>query len=164
MLKQMAALGLGLITAAAAVPAAAHDGRDPARTGSSSYRPPAPTYAPRAQLPPSTDAGYALGLRHADYNSDGGITLREAHAYGRAQFRHEDLDRNGVLTRRELRGSRDEFARGPRGDGVVTFAEYDSNVQRGFYHLDRNRDGRLSRRELGTGGPQPATAGWRRSL
>src|SRR6185436_10937799 len=111
----------------------------------------------RAQAPyPATDAPYAVVLARADYDYDGGITLAEAHAYGRAQFSREDFDRNGVLTRHELRRANDEFARGAYSrDGVVTFAEYDANVQRQFYRLDANRDGFLSRYELGTSAPPP---------
>jgi EF hand len=168
MFNQLAALGLGLTTAVTALPAAAHEGCDPAGAGTAypSYGPAVPTYlpAPRVQMPypPVAQAGYRVVLARADYNYDGGITLAEAHAYGQAQFSREDFDRNGVLTRHELRRADDEFARGARSrDGVVTFAEYDANVQRQFYRLDLNRDGFLSRYELGTTGPaRGSTVGW----
>ena len=115
------------------------------------------------QAPPLyRDAGYAVVLSRADYDYDGGISLAEAHAYGRAQFASDDLDRNGVLTRHELRRTNDELAQGARDhDGVLTFAEYDANVQRQFYRLDDNRDGYLSGYELGTQAPpRTASVGW----
>ena len=177
MFNPIAALGVGLITALAAVPAAAHDGRGPAYPSSypgsypssypgsypssypGSYPPPAPTYAPPPYAPatPVVLGDAQLELRQADYDFDGGVTLREAHSFGWAQFSHEDTNRDGVLTRWELRGLNDTFARGARADGVVTFAEYDGNLQRQFYRLDYNRDGFLSRRELGIATPPPST-------
>jgi len=100
-------------------------------------------------------------LRQADYNYDGGITLAEAYAYGEARFRGADLDRNGVLTRHELRGGEDEFTqRARRRDGVVTFAEYEASVQHEFYGLDSNRDAFLSSYELGTRAPPSAGVSW----
>src|SRR5690349_18382526 len=101
MFAKMASLGLGLITAMAAFPAAAHEsyGRAPnpgygSRAPAPSYDPgygprvPAPTYAPVPVRPerPMNDAEAAAVLRGADYNRDGAITLGEANAYGRAQF------------------------------------------------------------------------------
>ena len=132
MFNPIAALGVGLITALAAVPAAAHDGRGPAHPSSypgsypssypGSYPPPAPTYAPPPYAPatPVVLGDAQLELRQADYDFDGGVTLREAHSFGWAQFSHEDTNRDGVLTRWELRGLNDTFARGARADGVVT--------------------------------------------
>jgi hypothetical protein len=171
MFNSLAALGLGLITAVTASSATAH-ACDPVQPSSSypgsatpSYGPAQPTYLPappRAPVPPPyRDAGYARVLSRADYDYDGGITLAEAHAYGRAQFASDDLDRNGVLTRHELRRTNDELAYGARDrDGVLTFAEYDANVQRQFYQLDVNRDGFLSRYELGAEAPRTASVGW----
>jgi len=173
MFNPLAALGLGIITAATATTASAA-ACDPARptSGYPSYGPAAPTYypaPPQVQAPdPYRNAGYAVVLSRADYDYDGGITLAEAHAYGRAQFAADDLDRNGVLTRHELRRTADVLAQSAndRG-GVVTFAEYDDNVQRQFYNLDVNRDGYLSRYELGTQPPplplpppRTASVGW----
>jgi hypothetical protein len=150
MLKTLAALGIGLITSVA-LPAAAHD--DHARHGAHApgYHAPAPV---RAQ--PGT--GSRWGLRRADYNRDGGVSIREAHRYARARFTQADHDRNGVLTGRELRYDGD-FSRGPRArDGVVTLAEYDTSVRNRFHGLDRNRDGFLSRYELGnTTSPRAAS-------
>ena len=181
MFNSLAALGLGLITVATATTAAAQpcDQTQPS-SGYPSYGPAAPTYypappyasappyapaPPRVQAPyPYRDAGYAVVLSRADYDYDGGITLAEAHAYGRAQFASDDLDRNGVLTRHELRRSADVLAQSANERGaVVTFAEYDDNVQRQFYRLDVNRDGYLSRYELGTQAPpapRTASVGW----
>ena len=173
MFNPVAAIGLGLITAVTASTAAATQPCDPVQpsSGYPSYGPAAPTYypappyapPPRVQAPyPYRDVGYATVLARADYDYDGGITLAEAHAYGRAQFAADDLDRNGVLTRHELRRTPDVFAQsaGGRG-GVVTFAEYDDSVQRQFYRMDVNRDGYLSRYELGTQPPpRTASVGW----
>jgi Ca2+-binding EF-hand superfamily protein len=98
-------------------------------------------------------------LARADYNYDGGITLGEARAYGRAEFSRADRDRNGVLVRGELRRADDEFTEGRRGrDGAVTYAEYEANLTDRFYRLDQNRDGYLSRYELGSPGAAPAPA------
>ena len=172
MFTHLAVLGVGVITALSATNAAAHGGWGPVQEGSypryPSYGAPAPTYAPappRVYTPypsytPRAAGSYAVVLSRADYNYDGGITLGEAHAYGRAEFARADMDQNGVLTRRELRVLDYEVARGARQGGVVTFAEYDANVQRQFYHLDRNRDGFLNSYELGTTGPRPATVSW----
>jgi hypothetical protein len=185
MFTNLAALGVGLITAVAAVPAAAHEGCPPGQQHSSypSYGvPPAPTYAPApayAPAPPRVQTSYPRGndlraaavFSRADYNYDGGVTLGEARAYGRAEFGRADRDRNGVLIRGELRRAGDEFAGGVRSrDGVVTYAEYEANLTDRFYRLDQNRDGFLSRYELGTSAPAPAprpgawSVGWHWSL
>lgn len=142
MLKTLAALGIGLITTVA-LPAAAHD--DHARHGAHppDYRAPGPVRVqPRA-------TGSRWVLRRADYNRDGGVSMREAHRFARVRFTQADHDRNGVLTGHELRYDED-FGRGPRGrDGVVTLAEYDNSIRFRFQGLDRNRDGFLNRYELG---------------
>jgi hypothetical protein len=139
MLKTLAALGIGLITSVA-LPAAAHD--DHSRHGAH-----APDYRGPARAQPS-GTGSRWVLRRADFNRDGGVSMREAHRYARVRFTQADRDRNGVLTGRELRSDGD-FNRGPRGrDGVVTLAEYDSSIRFRFQGLDRNRDGFLSRYEL----------------
>lgn len=158
MFAKMASLGLGLVTAMAAFPAAAHESYGRAPNPGYGPRAPAPMYAPAPVRPerPMNEREAAAVLRGADYNRDGGITLGEANAYGRTQFRRDDFDGNGVLTVREVRGCNDELARGVPGNGVVTFAEYDANLQREFYRLDRNRDGFLSGYDLGTSAPRPA--------
>jgi hypothetical protein len=110
---------------------------------------------------------YQQVLSRADYNYDGGITMAEAHAFGRAEFASADVDRNGVLTRRELRGPGHELARGASRGGVVTFAEFDANVHQRFYELDANRDGFLSSYELGRPAPPHnggVTWSWRWTL
>lgn len=187
MFTKLAALGVGLVTAAAAVPAAAHEGCPPGQHGStSSYGvPPAPTYVPAPAYAPApyapayapspnyapapsyapprgnysrNEARNAAVFSRADYNYDGGITLGEARAYGRNEFARADRDRNGVLVRGELRGPGDDFADGRRArDGVVTYAEYDANVIDRFQRLDDNRDGYLSRYEMGQSAPAPTT-------
>jgi hypothetical protein len=189
MFTKLAAFGVGLVTAAAAVPAAAHEGRSHGQHGAhSGYGvPPAPTYAPAPAYAPApyapapsyapprgtsrNEARNAAVLSRADYNYDGGITLGEARTYARSEFARADRDRNGVLMRGELRGPGDEFANGPRArDGVVTFAEYDANVIDRFQRLDDNRDGYLSRYELGQSAPAAAprpgawSVGWHWSL
>jgi EF hand domain-containing protein len=168
MFNHLAALGVGVITALSVSQASAHDGREPLPRGSyPSYGAPAPTYAPapprvQPHYPRSTVGSHALVLSRADYNQDGGVTLGEAQAYGRAEFARADLDRNGVLTRRELRSPAGELAQAARRrDGVVTFAEYDANLQRQFYNLDHDRDAFLTSYELGTTAPpRPATVSW----
>ena len=84
MFNPIAALGVGLITAVAAVPAAAHDGRGPAYPGAypgsypgsypssypGSYPPAPPTYAP----PPYAPTTPAVG--------DAQVELRQATARG----------------------------------------------------------------------------------
>jgi hypothetical protein len=175
MLTQLAALGIGLITTVAA-PAALASPCDPAHptAGYPTYGAPVPTYGPASYPPPyAAPPPYAppppyagprahprrveaqqVVMRRADYNRDGGVTYAEAHAYGRDQFARADYDRNGVLTRRELRESRDDFTRVSHGrGGVVTLAEFDAAVYDQFYQLDYNRDGFLSRYELGFGAP-----------
>ena len=118
---------------------------------------PAPTYAPppyAAPRAPRRIEAQQVVMRRADYNRDGGVTYGEAQAYGRDQFARADRDRNGVLTRWELRDSPDDFTRVSHGrGGVVTLAEYDAAVYDQFYQLDYNRDGFLSRYELGLGAP-----------
>ena len=183
MLTQLAALGIGLITAVGA-PAIAQADCGPAHpTSYPGYRAPgypaatypsptypaatypAPSYAPAPSYGPQPgrrqQTPHAVVLRQADYNNDGGITLREAEAYGRTAFGRADDDRNGVLTRHEIHAN-DELARGARGrDGVVSFAEYDASLRRQFASLDRNRDGFLNRYELGRGpAPNTVTYNW----
>jgi hypothetical protein len=187
MLNQLAALGIGLVSAVTSTVAVAHENCDPAHQSATapsyapqSYAPPGyapqsygpapapvPTYAPApayAPAPPPIEADYALELRGADYDRNGWVTRNEAEAYGQAAFAHADLDRNGVLTRRELWGTQDALARStPSRDGVVTFAAYEANVDRQFYELDRNRDGYLSGYELGARPAERPTASvsWR---
>ena len=149
MLKTLAALGIGLITTVA-LPAAAHDDHTRHGAHGPDYRAPRPV---QAQASPGT----RWVLRRADYNRDGGVSMREAHRYARVRFSQADHDRNGVLTGRELRQDRD-FTRGPRArDGAVTLAEYDNSIRFRFHGLDRNRDGFLSRFELASDtSPRPA--------
>ncbi|MEY2929910.1 MAG: hypothetical protein RL033_659 [Pseudomonadota bacterium] len=131
---------------------------------------PAPTYSPAPQEPSGpqySNVVYQQVLSRADYDYDGGITLAEAHAYGRAEFARDDVDRNGVLTRRELRGPGHELARGASRGGVVTFTEFDANVQQRFCELDHDRNGYLSSYELGRPAPQRGGGvswSWRWSL
>lgn len=178
MLNQLAALGIGLVSAVTSTVALAHENCDPAQQSStapnyspSSYSPanyspppayvPAPAYAP---APPPIEANYALVLRSADYDRNGWVSRNEAEAYGRAAFAHADLDRNGVLTPRELWRTDDALARSaPSRDGIVTLAAYEANMDRQFYELDRNRDGYLSGYELGARPPERPTASvsWR---
>lgn len=174
MLDALAALGLGIMTAAAApTTTAAHlcgpGHAHPTGYGAPTYTPaptyapppaytPAPTYTPAPHYPSQPtysaprgygrDAADAAVSRRADYNRDGGISLYEAHDYARGQFARADIDRNGVLTRREQRNTDGAFERARGRDGVVTLAEYDTTVRRDFYNLDRNRDGVLTRAEL----------------
>ena len=160
MLTNLAALGIGLITAVA-TPATAFAHADCAPTQPSahtSHRAPAPAYPPvtahappRASAPTRIEAAYPASLRFADFNRDGGVTVNEARSYARSQFNRADLDRNGVLRGRELRSESGELVYGARGrDGVVTFAEYDRSVMGRFQSLDIDRNGYLSRNELGT--------------
>lgn len=173
MFNHLAALGLATLVSAApavahawdAAPAAPYPSSYPSYPSSYPSYPsyPAPTYSPAppyAPAPPythgprSSNVVYARVLSRADSNYDGGITLAEAQAFGRAEFAREDVDRNGVLTRRELRGPGHELARGAGRNGVVTFAEFDANVHQRFYELDLNRDGYLSSYELGRPAPR----------
>jgi hypothetical protein len=178
MFNQLAALGLATLVTAAPAAAHAYDTAYPSPYPSSypssypsaypSY--PAPAYSPAppyAQEPAYSRVVYQQVLSRADYDYDGGITLAEAHAFGRADFARQDVDRNGVLTRRELRGPGHELARGAGRGGVVTFAEFDANVRQRFYELDLNRDAYLSNYELGRPAPQRnggVTWSWRWTL
>ena len=173
MLTQLAALGIGLITAIGTPAIAQADCNTPAKPSAypTSYpghsypgyngpRHPAPTYNPAPTRSRNVEPPRAVVLRRADYNNDGGISFHEAQAYGRNEFGRADHDRNGVLTRYEIHRN-DELASGARGrDGVVTFAEYDASVRRQFASLDRNRDGFLSRNELGSRRPNTVSYNW----
>jgi hypothetical protein len=132
-----------------------------------SYGAPVPAYSPTwtptplPRVAPPASRRTVL-LKRADYDGDGGITFAEAQAYGRTEFGYADVDRNGVLTRRELDNHVDEFARAARRrgrDDVVTFAEYDRSVRNRFMDLDRNRDGFVSRHEVQRR-PEPKTGGF----
>jgi hypothetical protein len=177
MLTQIAALGIGLITAIGTPAIAQADCNSPSKPsahptnypgyttpgyttpGYGAPRYPAPSFTPAPSRGRRIEPPRAVVLRRADYNNDGGITFHEAQAYGRSEFSRADHDRNGVLTRYEIHRS-DELASGARGrDGVVTFAEYDASMRRQFAALDRNRDGFLSRHELGRR-PTPNTASY----
>jgi hypothetical protein len=164
MLTNLAALGVGLITAVT-TPAAAHGWEDRPNAPHPSYGAPAPMHAPappRAPAPSAyrVEARDAAALRPADYNRDGGVTFAEAHAYARNAFSRADTDRNGVLTRRELRNTPDGFTRDARSPARLTLADYDQSVRDDFRGLDRNRDGFLSSYELGTSVAAPHTVSY----
>jgi EF hand domain-containing protein len=172
MLTQLAALGIGLITAVG-TPAVAqancttpsHPSAHPTAYpgyGAPRYPAPVPSYAPAPQRGRQVEPPRSVVLRRADYNNDGGITFQEAQSYARNEFGRADHDRNGVLTRYEIHRG-DDLASGARSrDGVVTFAEYDASLRRQFAQLDHNRDGFVSRNELGgrRNGPNMATYSW----
>jgi EF hand len=165
MLTNLAALGVGLITAVA-TPAAAHgwDGNRP-DAPHPSHGAPAPMYAPTRAHAPSPSAHRvgsrdAAALRRADYNRDGGVTFAEAHAYARSAFGRADTDHNGALTRRELRNAPVGLERDARSPDRITLADYDASVRADFRSLDRNRDGFLSGYELGTSVPSRQTVSY----
>jgi hypothetical protein len=164
MLTNLAALGIGLITAVG-TPITAQANCAPDARGSNypSHGAPAPAYPAYPSVPTYSPPAYPTAvpatLRWADHNRDGGVTRAEAHAYARTQFARYDSDRNGVLRGREARRANDEFAQAARGrDGQVTLSEYDASVMSRFYGLDVNRDGFLSNFELGGRGPSVPVA------
>jgi EF hand domain-containing protein len=174
MISKLGVLGFAFVSAVSAQ-AAAHDGYgDSARggwnypdQGAAQYRP--VQYRPGQYRPAAAgyqpyEGSYAADLRHADYNNDGRVTMAEARAYARRSFARADFDRNGVVTRREVRGPGAEFARDDRNrDGVVTYAEYAGILRQRFERLDTNRDGVLSPYERGERPPPGMRRpGWRR--
>lgn len=88
-----------------------------------------------------------------DRNGDGVISRSEWRGDARA-FDRLDLDRDGVLTPRELRRGSDTsvdgaFERLDRDrNGIITRAEWPADRDALFERLDRNRDGVLTRAEV----------------
>jgi hypothetical protein len=165
MLTNLAALGVGLITAVA-TPAAAHGWEsDRPNAPQPNYGAAAPRYAPAPTRAPApyahrVEARDASALRRADYNRDGWVTFAEAQAYAQNAFSRADTDRNGVLTRRELRLAPDGVTRDARSPDRVTLADYDRSMRDDFRGFDRNRDGFLSGYELGTSVASPHTVSY----
>jgi hypothetical protein len=167
MISKPAVLGFALVSAIS-VQAVAHEPHRPGphpSAHSSEYRRPAASYPRDAwRAGPNHFAqpvSYAGDLRRADHDHDGWVTPAEARVQSRAVFERADLDRNRVLTRRELRDAGSELARQDRDrDGRVSYREYEVGARRQFASLDRNRDGLLSARERGA--PVGRNVGWRR--
>jgi hypothetical protein len=166
MIGKLPVLGFALVTAVGG-PALA---REPCESrqqpagygyGYGSYGPgtagTAPTYRPSGY-----SARIEAGLRYSDLDRNGWVTLDEALAHGRHEFRRSDGNRDRVLSRHEVDwgGSRHRGRHGQR-DGRVTLFEYQDAVRAHFAGLDANRDGILARHELGHQAPGPSrSAGW----
>lgn len=150
-------LGFTLVTALSA-PALAHEECGGDRSA------PARHESPRQSGPRDQWRGPAapdVALTSSDVNRDGWVTLDEALAQGRRDFRRSDRDNNWVLSRREM--DRSEIDRHDRDrDGRMSFKEHQSAVRAHFARLDRNRDGYLARYELHErqGRSPVRTAGW----
>jgi hypothetical protein len=84
-----------------------------------------------------------------DTNGDGVLSLNEWRG-NRVSFNRLDVNRDGVLSRREMQASTaltGNFASHDiDGDGVIALREWNSSRQ-SFYQRDTNGDGVLSRRE-----------------
>lgn len=173
MIGKLPVLGFALVTAISGT-ALAHEpcerqgspagygyGRGPHGPAPVAYGP-----APVAYGPAGYSASIEAGLRQADLNRDGWVTLDEAVTHGRFEFRRNDRDGDRVLGRHEVDWDRADH-RGHRGhhgrrDGQVTLFEYQDAVRSEFARLDVNRDGVLARYELGFDAPRPwqRSAGW----
>lgn len=92
----------------------------------------------QAQNSPANE-GARHGIFQSDANSDGVLTRAEFDAGREATFARLDADRNGQLTRAEMRAERgDRGSRGRRGGGR----------HGGFEGADANNDGNITREEF----------------
>lgn len=129
----------------------------------------------QAQNGPATD-GARHGVFQADANSDGVLTRAEFDAGREATFARLDADRNGQLSREEMRAERSERGdrghRGRRGghrggpgleradannDGNITRDEFLARPLEMFNRIDANHDGVIQASER----PQRAERGER---
>ncbi len=132
----------------------------------------------QAQNGPPGD-GARHGVFQSDANSDGVLTRAESDAGREATFARLDADRNGQLTREEMRAERGE--RGDRGrhgrrgggrhggpgfegadannDGNITREEFLARPTEMFNRIDANHDGVIQASER----PQRAERGERRA-
>lgn len=158
MITKLPVLGFTLVTALSA-PALAHAECDDDRSG------PPRQERPRERGSRDEWRGPAprdIVLTRSDVNRDGWITLDEALARGRSDFRRNDRDNNRLLSRREM--ERSEIERHDRNrDGRMSFIEHQSAVRAHFTWLDRNQDGYVARYELDERrGSSARSAAWRR--
>lgn len=122
------------------------------------------------------------GIFQSDTNSDGVLTRQEFDAGRAADFARLDADRNGQLTREEMRagrGERGEHRRGRHGghrgegmhhlanadannDGNITREEFLARPNEMFQRLDANNDGVISTAERPQRGERHGERGDRR--
>jgi hypothetical protein len=104
--------------------------------------------------PPSPHGRHVMSH---DSNGDGAVTRAEVDAARAAEFARLDADRDGALTRDEMRaghhrgrGQGPEDGRGPdaNNDGSVTREEFLARPNAMFDSLDANDDGVLSTAEM----------------
>ncbi|HWO08361.1 MAG TPA: hypothetical protein VNN80_02745 [Polyangiaceae bacterium] len=160
MIGKLPVLGFALVTAVSGQ-ALAHEPCE-SRNQPAGYGHGYGSYGP-GPAAPYEPAGYSAriegGLRQSDLDRNGWVTLDEALAHGRHEFRRSDHDRDRVLGRHEAGWG--GAHRGRHGQRRVTLYEYEDAVRAHFARLDVNRDGILARYELGHDVPRPSrSAGW----
>ncbi len=104
---------------------------------------PVPSRRPRAV------DGLGIDLRQGDRNRDGRLSLAEVIRRADRRFRRADVDRNGVLSRREhARALHARWTGDTNRDGRLSYVEHRLAVRRWFRWADANRDGYVTDREL----------------
>ena len=101
-----------------------------------------------------------------DSDANGAITLAEARAGAAKMFAGADSNKDGRVTREEMRAFHGKMGgnhRGPHkgegrpegpmhldsdGDGSLTLAEAEGGIERHFGEIDANRDGSISTAEI----------------
>jgi hypothetical protein len=91
------------------------------------------------------------GMKKMDANGDGKVTLDEARTAAKRRFERVDANKNGVISKDEMKG-RGRFQKADaNNDGQVTAAEAQAKSDAWFKTLDKNNDGAVTKEEFAAG-------------
>src|SRR5688572_17851787 len=88
------------------------------------------------------------GMKKMDTNGDGKVTLEEARAAAKQRFQRVDADKNGVISKEEMKGRGRLQHADANNDGQVTAAEAQAKSDAWFKKQDANNDGSLTKEEM----------------
>jgi hypothetical protein len=115
---------------------------------------PAPAHAPRHHMPGHFKRGPKHSLEHWDRNRDGRVEIAELPPGHRERWAAADTDRDGVLSKDELRAFhaqralRHFDAADKNGDGALEAGEVDPRRWARLRTADGDGDGKVTRQEL----------------